>query len=115
MEKNGEPTIQVLRNNPTDSPLTETSTNPTGIVTVSDKVSGRLLYKIRPGSETSVAFGNLDGGEITVKITDRYIQIGRNSIENNRFEGAMAGVVVHPDGGIRIGAAIPSQVLQWLT
>jgi hypothetical protein len=115
MEKDGEPIFEVLKNNPVENPLTNTSTNPTGLVTVTDKESGKFLYKVRPGSETSVAFGKLDGGEITAKITDRNIQVGGITVENNQFHGAMAGVVVNPDGGVGIGATIPPQVLEWLS
>lgn len=115
MEVDGEPVFEVLKNNPIENPYTHTSTNPTGLVTVSVKESKKFLYKIRPGSETSVTFGKLDGGEITARITDRKIQVGGITLENNQFQGAMAGVVVDPDGRCSIGAAIPPRVLQWLS
>jgi hypothetical protein len=115
MEKDGEPVFEVLKNKPVDNDVSNTSTNPTGLVTVSDKETGKFLFKIRPGSETSVAFGKLDGGEISAKITDRNIQVGGITVENNQFHGAMAGVVVDKNGGVGIGAGIPPQVLQWLS
>lgn len=113
-EKDGEPIFEVLKNEPIDNPLSEVTKTTPGIVTVSDKSSGKFLYKIRPSSETSVAFGKLDGGEISVKITDRNIQVGSNILENNTFNGVMAGVVINSDGSFGIGAPIPAQVLEWL-
>jgi len=115
LEIEGNPVFEVLKNEPSSNPMTEVSKTPPGIVTVSEKESGKFLYKIRPGSETSVAFGKLDGGEISAKISDRKIQVGDITLENNRFVGNMAGVVVHPGGSVGIGAPIPSKVLSWLS
>jgi hypothetical protein len=113
-EKHGQPVFEVLKNEPSANPLTDVSKTPPGIVTVSDKQSGRFLYKIRPSSETSVAFGKLDGSEISARITDRRIQVGGITLENNKFVGAMAGVLVDARGGVAIGAPIPPKVLEWL-
>ena len=115
IEKDGKPVFEVLKNKPVENPVTEVSTNATGLVTVGEKATGKFLYKVRPGSETSVAFGKLDGEEVSARITDRLIQVGGTTLENNRFIGNMAGVVVDPKGGTGIGAPIPSIVLQWLT
>lgn len=113
-EQDGQPVFEVLKNQPVDTPTTEAASNPTGVVTVMDKESGKFLYKVRPGSETSIAFGKIDGGEISARISDRSIQVGGITVENNTFSGAMAGVVVDPNGGIGIGAAIPEAVLKLL-
>lgn len=113
-EHDGQPMFEVLKNKPVENPVTDVSTNPTGIVTVSGKDGGGFLYKVRPGSETSIAFGKLGGGEISVRITDRAIQIGTNRIENGTFGGNMAGVLVQPDGAFAIGAPIPPIVLDLL-
>jgi hypothetical protein len=115
MEKDGEPIFEILKNNPVENNVTNTSTNPTGIVTVFDKESGKFLYKIRPDSETSVTFGKLDGGEISAKITDRNIQVCGITVENNQFIGNMAGVTVKQNGSVGIGAEIPPKVFQWLS
>ena len=114
-EKNGQAVFEVLKNKPVPNGVTDVVTNAAGVVTVSDKTSGKFLYKVRPGSETSVAFGKLDGGEISARITDRQIQVGRITIENCSFVGNMAGVVVDPNGGVGIGAPIPHIVLRLLT
>ncbi len=113
-EQDRKPIFEILKNEPSENPLTDVSRTPPGIVTVSDKQSGRFLYKIRPASETSVAFGKLDGGEISARITDRMIQVGGITLENNKFVGTMAGVVVDAKGGVGIGAAIPPKVIEWL-
>lgn len=109
----GQPRFEVLKNQPVTDDVSEVTSTPPGIVTVSDRASGRFLYKVRPGSETSVIFGQLDGGELQVRITDRRIQIGGTVLENNTFSGTMAGVVVRPDGGMSIGAPIPPEVRAW--
>ena len=36
------------------------------------------------------------------RITDRNIQVGGITSENNLYQGAMAGVVVDPNGGCRM-------------
>lgn len=115
LEINGNPIFEVLKSEPSNNPITNVSKTPPGIVTVSERESGRFLYKIRPDSCTSVAFGTLDGAEISARISDRRIQVGGISLENNRFCGNMAGVIVHLDGRIGIGAPVPSQVLSWLS
>jgi len=114
VEQNERPVFEILKDKPVENAVSDVTVNPTGIVAVSDKASGRFLYKVRPGSETSVVFGKLDGGEISARITDRQIQVGGVTIEHCRFVGNMAGVVVEPGGGVGIGAPIPPLVLQWL-
>jgi len=113
-EKDGEPFFEVLKNEPHDNPVTETIKSATGIVTVSDKSIGKFLYKIRPGSETSVVFGKIDGSEITVRINDNRIQVGGITLKNNTFGGDIAGIVVKADGGVAIGSQIPPKVRGWL-
>jgi hypothetical protein len=55
----------------------------------------------------------IDGGEVSARITDRNIQVGGMTIENNVFSGAMTGVAVRADGGVSIGAPIPPALLRW--
>jgi hypothetical protein len=107
--------LKTLKNKPVSNTLTDVTSNATGVVTVLDEKSGKFLYKVRPGSETSVAFGKLDGGEISARITDREIQVGGIRVENCSFGGNMAGVVVDPSGGVGIGAPLPPIVLKLLT
>jgi hypothetical protein len=66
-------------------------------------------------AETSVAFGKLDGGEISAQITDKKIQVGGITLENNTFSGVMAGVVVDERGGVGIEAPLPPLVVKILT
>ena len=116
MEVEGEPVFEILKNQPSANDVTDTSSNPAGIVTVSDKVSGKFLYKVRPDSETSVIFAKSDGGECPAVITDREIRLGGFVIENNPFHGSMAGAVVDPEiGAGMLGAPIPPEVEQWLS
>ena len=111
-EYEGAPVFEVVRNEPVDNPLSEVTKTAAGVVTVSDK-TGKFLYKVRPHYETSVVFGKIDGGEVLVRITDRNIQVGGNTIANSVFIDTMAGVVVRADGGMGIGARIPPALLRW--
>jgi len=115
VEREGQPVFEVMKNRPVANLLTQVSMNATGVVTVSEKVSGRFLYKIRPGSDTSVAFGKLGGGEISARITDRSIQAGDTMIQNSAFSGEMTGLVVDATGSIGIGAKLPPLVRSWLS
>lgn len=112
-EYQGQPIFEVRRNEPEDNPLSEVSKTSAGIVTVSDKETGHFMYKIRPGSETSVVFGKIDGEEISARITDKIIQVGGVTVENCAFNGVGAGVVVNAQGGVGIGAPIPPILLKW--
>jgi hypothetical protein len=111
---NGRPEFEVLKNKAVGTSVSDATTTPPGIVTVTDKATQRFLYKIRPASETSVVFGKLDGGEITAQITDKNIQVGSNIIQNNTFSGVMAGVIVDANGGVGIGASLPQAVVDLL-
>lgn len=111
-EYKGQPMFEIKQNEPIDNPLSDVTKTPIGIITVSDKASGDFLYKIRPSSETSVVFGKIDGGEISATITDKYIKIGENMIQNCAFSGG-AGIVVSPDGGMGMGCSIPPILLKW--
>ena len=81
------------------------------------------MYKVRPGSETSVTFGRLgasEGESLSVRITDRMVEVRHAdgstmlTAQNNRFDGAMAGFLVASDGSVAMGAQIPMQVRSWL-
>lgn len=112
-EYQGQPIFEVRRNEPEDNPLSEVSKISAGIVTVADKETGRFMYKIRPGSETSVVFGKIDGEEISARITDKIIQVGGVTVENCAFNGVGAGVVVNAQGNVGIGASIPPILIKW--
>ncbi len=115
LERDQQPVFEVLKNEPNENEVTDVTANQTGVVTVVAKGTGRFLYKVRPASETSVAFGKLDGGEISARISDRAIQVGGITVENNRFIGSMAGVVVGTEGSIHIGPLIPQPIHRWLS
>ena len=112
-EYNNQPLFEVQQNKPTINPFSDVSITQAGIITVSDKATGHFMYKIRPGSETSVVFGKIDGGEILARITDRLIQVGGITIENCAFSGVGAGIVVDSREQVGIGCPIPPVLLQW--
>ena len=111
LEYNGKPIFEIKKNVPSDNPITDVSISAAGIVTISDKATGKFLYKFRPESETSIVFGKIDGGEISAKISDKRIQVGGVTLENCTFNGVGAGIVVDENGGVGIGAPIPKSLL----
>ena len=113
LECKNELCFEVLKNQPRKNPLSKVSRTPPGIVTVVDKETDRFLYKVRPGSETSIVFGTITGQEVSARVTDRQIQVGGITVRNNVFDGVRAGIVVDERGGISIGAPIPASLLRW--
>jgi hypothetical protein len=109
----GKPMFEVLKNEPVNNPLTVVAKTPIGYITVADKQTNCFLYKMRPGSETTIVFGLIKGQTLEAKITDRKIIVGSIIIENCLFDGVGAGVVVNQDGSTGIGAPIPKILRKW--
>ncbi len=113
--KDGEPIIEILRNEPKENPITTVETNPTGIITISDPESGNFLYKIRPGKNNSSIFGTIKGENAELKIKDRKIIYGEETdektmvLENNIIEGQV-GIHIHKDGSFEIAAPLPDEI-----
>ena len=107
--KDGDLIIEVLKNEPQQNPSTEVTTNPTGIITVSDKDSGKFLYKIRPESKNTSIFGSINGAETEIKITDKEIRVGTNSFQNNMVIGSSVGIMVDKNGGMGMGGGLPKE------
>lgn len=106
-----QPEFEVIKNQPVTNRSTDVSTSGSDTVAVADRDSGRFIYKVRPDSDTSLVFGKLAGGEVRAQISDRSIRVGGITLENNRFSGNLAGVVVDENGGVEVGAPIPEPVL----
>lgn len=116
MEVEGKPVFEILKNQPSANDVSDIAIDTAGIVTVSDRTTGKFLYKVFSGSATRVTFRKEDGGDCPVVVTDREIRIGGMVIENNPFRGAMGGVIVDPEiGAGMLGAPLPPQVDEWLT
>lgn len=111
LDYNGTPLFEIKRNKPMDNAITDVYISGAGIITVSDKATGRFLYKFRPDSETSIVFGKIDADEISAKISDKRIQVGGLTLENCTFNGVGAGVVVEENGAVGIGAPFPKSLL----
>ena len=109
--RNGQPIIEVLKNQGKKNPISSVLANSTGVVSVTDKPSGELLYRVHPGPEANITFGTIKGDEIAVKISDRSIEAGGVSFTNKRFNGTGAGVAIARDGSVNIGFEIPPEVL----
>lgn len=105
--KDGDLIIEVLKNEPHQNPSTEVTANPTGIITVSDKDSGKFLYKIRPESKSTSIFGSINGEETEIKITDKEIRVGTNSFQKNMVIGSSIGIMVDKNGGMSMGGGLP--------
>ena len=107
--KDGNPIIEILRNEPQENPITTVETNPTGIITISDPDSNAFLFKIRPGSKNSSIFGRIEGKEAEIVITDREIRYGTNVLQNNTIV-ARVGIRIHSNGGFEIAAHLPEEI-----
>jgi len=111
VEHQDELVSEVLKNEPSENPVSEVSKSGAGIVTVVDRETGRFLYKVRPTSTTSVLFGlRLGDEEIPVSVSDKWIKVRTSRIRNNVFEGVAAGVTVREDGSFAIRAQIPDSL-----
>lgn len=105
----GNPVVEILRNEPQQNALSTASKNPTGIVTIADPNTGAFLYKLRPGSKNSSIFGSMNGQETEIKITDREIRIGTNVIQKSMIVGSPVGIKVGKNGTIDIGTKLPPE------
>jgi hypothetical protein len=112
--KNGDLIIEVLKNDPHTNPSSEVTTNPTGIITVSDKDSGKFLYKIRPESKSTSIFGSINGKETEIKITDKEIRVGTNTFQNNMVIGSSVGIKVDKNGGVGMGGGLPQELKKFI-
>ncbi len=111
LEHKGKPVFEVRKNLPVENVFSDVLKSPPGIVTATERTSGRFLYKVRPGSATSVVFGTIRGQEVTASVTDRKINVGGLELKNGLFDGVGAGVVVDKDGTIGIGAPVPQGLI----
>jgi len=91
-EHGGRFQLEILRNEPQDSPTGSVSTTPPGIVTMTAP-DGRFIYKLRPASVTSVTFGRLPGaGDLEARISDRGVKI----VVAGHVEARRAHLRAHP-------------------
>ena len=105
----GKPLLEMRQNNPQENPLSEGKVSETGEITVSDKKTGKLLYKIKPGSETEIVFSKNDGGEILAKISDNQLKLGKMKREIFQFNGETATLGIRDDDSIISGSSrLPS-------
>ncbi len=111
----GQPTIEVLKNEPVENPITKTEKNATGIITVSDPISGAFLYKIRPGSKDSSIFGTMGAKEEEIRIRDREITFRGNVFSENMFINIPVGIHIGKDGSVGLGAQFPPEFMQLLS
>ena len=107
IEIDGQPRFEILKNEPIENQKSVATKSAPGIITVTDKNTNQFIYKVRPGSETSIVFGTMKGKELNVTISDKTIKIGSSTIENCTFNGVGAGVVINKNGGFAIGAPLP--------
>ncbi len=97
--------FEILNDEPQENPYTNVETNVTGIITVSDKESGKFLYKLRPDSDTSIVFGKIgEGGEEIIIKDDKIIIFGAQ-YSKNKIRSAV-GIWVK-DNSIAIGSTLP--------
>jgi len=85
------------------------NTNPTGIVTFTEPISGNFLYKFRPKPGVSQIFGKIPvNKEFEVRIDDHEIVVISDNkqvctLQKNMFVGLPIGIQVGADGSVGIG------------
>ncbi len=85
------------------------NTNPTGIITFSEPITGIFLYKFRPKPNISQIFGKVPiDEEFVVRINDHEIVVmtgntRRCTLKRNQLSGIPIGIQVGVDGSIAIG------------
>ena len=105
---NGYPICEIRNNRPVSNAITEVSMTPPGIITVSERTTGKFLFKIRPDSETSIVFGKISGKEETITINDKMIKFGSNIIQNNTIANSGIGISIDQYGSFDLGGPLPS-------
>ena len=111
----GGPEWEIVSNKPGQSSVSVVTMTPPGIITVTDKATGKFVYKLRPGSETSIVFGTLPGEEIECVIKDGYLRIGGMTVRCCGFSNCAVGVHVRANGAFALGGGkIPDPVLKAL-
>ena len=112
----GEPVFDILKNQPCANDSTNTAVDATGVITATDKATGRFLYSVRPDHETHLSFAKPDGGACPAVINDSEILIGGLIVENSRFHDPLAAVYVDPEiGAGMLGFPLPQSVALWLS
>jgi hypothetical protein len=107
--------VEVLKNEPCENPHTDVQKSAAGIITISDKETGRFLYKIRPGSDSSTVFGGIKGQDENqeIRIDDQKIIVGnpdprvnepKMTLENSSFSGLAVGIKINEDGSWALGS-----------
>lgn len=114
IEHEGKPVLEVFRNEPKENYLSVATMTPPGIISFAEISSGRFLYKVHPGTETSIMFATKEGDDNYAIITDHLIKVGGYHIKNNIFNGVSVGVLVDINGDIAIGGQIPPTIIQLL-
>lgn len=100
------PTFEVVRSVPQEDHI---STNPTGIVTVTNEDSGAFLYKFRPKPGVSQIFGKVPVvADTEVRVKDHEMVVTQNGVpivtmQNNMMLGCPIGVLVGADGSVAMG------------
>ena len=112
VDKGKELICEIAFNEPNDNTLTDVTKTKAGIITVADK-TGKFIYKIRPGSETSIVFGKIEQGGHTIVITDKEIRANGSILRNNVAKGA-AGIIVNEDGSVGLGGSLPPDSIKSL-
>lgn len=113
LEDEGNVLLELHRNQAVGLPTLEIKKE-LNTIRVSDKISGRMLYKINPGPPATVILYKENQDEIVVNITETTIQVGGMNLENNMFGSNMACLLVEKQGGMGIGASLPLNVIDFL-
>jgi hypothetical protein len=105
------PEWEIVCNEPRSTSSSIATKTPPGIVTVTDRATGRFVHKLRSGTETSLVFGTLRGNEVECVIRDGSVRIGTNTVSLSNFRDLAVGVRISSNGDVGIGGpSVPPAV-----
>ncbi len=114
-EFEGRPVFEIRRNKPAENPLSDSSEDEHGVVSVFDKQTGRFLFTLSPGLETNVVLGITGGKAIAARIADNRIHVSGDTIYNCVFNGSATTLFVDYEGHLNVETSlVPPAALQLL-
>lgn len=101
--------FEVIENAPEPNPLSEVTKTPDGVITATDRTTGKVIYQLKPGYRGSAIIGALRDKEVEVLINDEMIRAGDTTLAADQMQGEV-GLVVGDDGSVTRGSSLPSSV-----
>jgi len=105
---------EIKDNSPIENPFSYTHKIYIEEIAASDKISGRMLYKINLGFFFIIKIFFKNGNEYKMAIDGDRIMIG-NSLVKNRLNGNYINVAINSDGSLNKNILMPYELLEFLS